>query len=91
MAADDPARENARERFLWAVQSGYSTERGERFAVPHYHDGKLVGQLSAYRFTPSRARGTIVFFGGFDSYIEEMTSAFLYLRCYWPDAEITTC
>ena len=38
------------------------------------------GVLPAYRFTPIRSKGTIVFFGGFDSYIEELTTAFFYLR-----------
>ena len=40
----------------------------------------MLFRSPAYRFTPLRAKGTIVFFGGFDSYIEELTSAFVYLR-----------
>jgi alpha-beta hydrolase superfamily lysophospholipase len=36
--------------------------------------------LPAYRFTPIQSKDTIVFFGGFDSYIEELTLAFFYLR-----------
>jgi pimeloyl-ACP methyl ester carboxylesterase len=50
-----------------------------RAAVP-YADGRIRGFLPAYRFKPPRARCTIVFFGGFDSYIEELTSAFVDLR-----------
>jgi hypothetical protein len=42
--------------------------------------GEVRGFLPAYRFTPEHPKGTIVFFGGFDSYIEELTSAFFYLR-----------
>ena len=30
-----------------------------------YTDRNISGFLPAYRFTPSRAKGTIVFFGGF--------------------------
>lgn len=36
--------------------------------------------MPAYRFKPPHAKCTIVFFGGFDSYIEEFTSAFVYFR-----------
>ena len=79
MRADDPERKIAREKFLEAVRSVYGLELGERHAVP-YADGRLTGFLPAYRFTPPRAKCTIVFFGGFDSYIEELTSAFIYLR-----------
>ena len=79
MRADDPDRKSAREKFLGAVRSVYGLELGERHAVP-YADGRLSGFLPAYRFKPPRAKCTIVFFGGFDSYIEEFTSAFVYLR-----------
>lgn len=79
MRAHDPDRKSARERFLEAVRSVYGLELGERYAVP-YADRGFKGFLPAYRFKPPRAKGTIVFFGGFDSYIEELTSAFLYLR-----------
>lgn len=76
---DDPERKSAREKFLGAVRSVYGLELGERHAVP-YADGRIRGFLPAYRFKPPRAKCTIVFFGGFDSYIEEFTSAFVYLR-----------
>ena len=79
MRADDPERKSARERFLEAVRSVYGLGQAERYAVP-YADGRLKGFLPACRFKPPRAKGTIVFFGGFDSYIEELTSAFVYLR-----------
>lgn len=79
MRPDDPERKSAREKFLGAVRSVYGLELGERHAVP-YADGRLSGFLPAYRFKPPRAKCTIVFFGGFDSYIEEFTSAFVYLR-----------
>jgi len=79
MRADDPERKCAREKFLEAMRSVYGPELGERHAVP-YADGRIRGFLPAYRFTPPRAKCTIVFFGGFDSYIEELTSAFIHLR-----------
>nr|MDP2192483.1 alpha/beta hydrolase [Rhodoferax sp.] len=79
MRADDPQRKSAREKFLGALRSVYGLELGERHAVP-YAAGHITGFLPAYRFTPTRAKCTIVFIGGFDSYIEELTPAFIYLR-----------
>ena len=79
MRAGDPERKPARERFLEAMRSVYGLELGERHAVP-YADGDLRGFLPAYRFKPPRAKCTIVFFGGFDSHVEELTSAFIHLR-----------
>ena len=79
MQAADPDRKSAREKFLAAVRSVYGLGEGERHAV-RYADGLVKGYLPAYRFKPPGAKCTIVFFGGFDSYIEELTSAFIYLR-----------
>ena len=79
MRADDPERKSARASFLQAVRSVYGLDLGERHAVP-YADGRVSGLLPAYRFKSPRVKCTIVFFGGFDSYIEEMTPAFVYLR-----------
>ena len=79
MRTDDPDGKGARARFLEAVRSVYATELGERYAVP-YADGGFSGFLPAYRFKPPRAKSTIVIFGGFDSCIEELTAAFIYLR-----------
>ena len=79
MMIDDPDRKPAREKFFSAVRSVYEAELGERQAVP-YADGDICGLLPAYRLKPPHAKGTIVLFGGFDSYIEELTSMFVYLR-----------
>lgn len=79
MRAADPDRKYARDSFLAAVRSVYGIARSEVHAVP-YVDGPIKGHLPAYRFEPPDAKRTIVFFGGFDSYIEELTSAFIYLR-----------
>jgi pimeloyl-ACP methyl ester carboxylesterase len=79
MHTDDPDRRNARAQFLSAMRSVYGLDQLGRHEVPYAADG-TSGVLPAYRFTPSRSKGTIVFFGGFDSYIEELTSAFFFLR-----------
>lgn len=79
MRPDDPDRRNARVQFLSAVRSVYGLDQLLRHEVPYVADGTTCF-LPAYRFTPRRSKGTIVFFGGFDSYIEELTSAFFYLR-----------
>jgi hypothetical protein len=79
MRTDDPERRNARDQFLRAIRSVYGLDQFGRHQVPYTEDGARR-VLPAYRFVPSRSKGTIVFFGGFDSYIEELTSAFLYLR-----------
>ncbi len=79
MMIDDPDRKTAREKFLAAIRSVYGAELGERYSVP-YTDGKISGFLTAYRFRRSRVKGTIVLFGGFDSYTEELTAVLVYLR-----------
>ena len=79
MKPDDAERKTAREKFLSAIGEAYSLDKIERHAIP-YADGHVKGFLPAYRFTPVQSKGTIVFFGGFDSYIEELVPAFLYLR-----------
>ena len=79
MRADDPDRKNARAKFLSAARLVYGLDRCERHSIP-YAAGGVEGFLPAYRFSPAKSKGTIVFFGGFDSYIEELTSAFFFLR-----------
>jgi pimeloyl-ACP methyl ester carboxylesterase len=78
MRTNDPDRRNARDQFLSAVRSVYGLDP-LRHEVP-YVAGSAKGVLPAYRFTRTQSKGTIVFFGGFDSYIEELTSAFFFLR-----------
>ena len=79
MRPDDPDRKKVRDSFLAAIRSVYELDQSDHSQVP-YSDGALTGLLPAYRFTPTQSKGTILFFGGFDSYIEELTLAFLYLR-----------
>ncbi|WP_265442574.1 alpha/beta fold hydrolase [Flexivirga meconopsidis] len=66
----DPRKNPARESFLRTVKDYYRIEDGEQFRVPYG-----ANHLPAYRFTPTEPKGTIVVFGGFDSYIEEWFSA----------------
>ncbi len=82
MRTDDIDRRNARARFLSTIRSVYGVDQLGRHEVPYAVEGEkgARGTLPAYRFTPGRSKGTIVFCGGFDSYIEELSSAFLYLR-----------
>ena len=67
MRANDPERKGAREKFVEAVRSAYGLGQDECHAVP-YADGRLRGFLLCLRVKPPRAKYTIVFFGGFDSY-----------------------
>lgn len=77
MRPDDADRKNAREKFLSAIRKVYGLDQIERHTIP-YADGQTEGFLPAYRLTPAQSKGTVVFFGGFDSYIEELMQAFSY-------------
>jgi pimeloyl-ACP methyl ester carboxylesterase len=79
MRTDDLDRRHARLQFLSAMRSVYGLEPLGRHEIPYAVEG-ASGFLPAYRFTPNRSKGTIVFCGGFDSYIEELTSAYFFLR-----------
>jgi pimeloyl-ACP methyl ester carboxylesterase len=75
MFSGDPRRQEARRRFVQLMREEFSISGRERHEIP-YGEGKLF----AYRFTGPEPKGTIVFFGGFDSYLEESFQIFLYLR-----------
>lgn len=79
MTPDDPDRPGARNSFLQTITSVYGLGPDDRHAVP-YSDQQHRGLLPAYRFKPVQAKSTILFFGGFDSSIEELMEAFLFLR-----------
>jgi pimeloyl-ACP methyl ester carboxylesterase len=64
MTSTDPRKRPARERFLTSMRRAYGVGKPAR--VPFAN-----GYLPVYRFAPSAPRGTVVMFGGFDSYIEE--------------------
>ena len=72
---DDPNKQVVRKRFLELVRQAFKVEQSSHFLVPYE-----TAQLSAYRFTPDHPKGTIVLFGGLDSYIEEWFPAFFFLR-----------
>jgi len=68
---DDERRPRARSRFVELTRRAYGIRDGQRIAVP-YPGGFLPG----YRFGEPD-RGSIVMFGGFDSYIEEFLPVML--------------
>jgi len=84
MAAGDPDRKAARRAFLEAIESVYGSTIGDRHFVP-YRDGAASGMLPAWRFKAANPKCTIVWFGGFDSYLEEMIATFLYLQAHGYD------
>jgi pimeloyl-ACP methyl ester carboxylesterase len=79
LSAGDPERKPTREKFVQLMREHYSIQPSDQHRVP-YSDGPVQGFLPAYRFTPASPKGTIVFFGGFDSYLEELFLGFFYLR-----------
>lgn len=63
----DSRKQNLRKRFISLTNDFYSISKEQHFLIP-YKDG----YLSAYRISPETPKGTVVFFGGFDSYVEEL-------------------
>src|SRR5262249_11690678 len=45
----------------------YGLSKSDVISIPYEN-----GFLPAYRFTPAQSKGTLVLFGGFDGYIEEL-------------------
>ena len=75
MLPDDPVKLPTRERFLSLVRENFGIRDADRRLIPY--EG---GHLPTYRFTPPTPRGTILLFGGFDSYIEEFFGIAIALR-----------
>jgi pimeloyl-ACP methyl ester carboxylesterase len=75
MFPDDPAKQETRESFLKLIRQHFGLTASDRILVPYDS-----GMLSAYCFSPDHPKGTIVVFGGFDSYIEEWFAALFTLR-----------
>ena len=75
MFCNDSRKQPARRQFVKLMLEHFGVKASE-----HYDISYQTGALSAYRFTPPQPKGTIVLFGGFDSYIEEILSIQLFLR-----------
>ncbi len=75
MFPGDPRKPLARTRYAQLMKQRFEV-RDENHHWIRYGSSKL----SAYRFTPPAPHGTVVVFGGFDSYIEELFSIQLYFR-----------
>lgn len=75
MFPSDPVKRPTREQFLRLIKAHYGVTEDDHSAIPY--EG---GALSAYRFTPPVPKGTIVMFGGFDSYVEEWFAIVFALR-----------
>jgi alpha-beta hydrolase superfamily lysophospholipase len=66
MFDDDPRKQDSRRQFLQLMREYYGFGDNDHFEVPYE-----TTVLSAFRAAPPQPKGTIVFFGGYDSYIEE--------------------
>ena len=73
MFAGDERKGPSRLRFIQWMKEYYQIKDTQHFNIPFENV-----TMNAYRFTPESAIGTIVFFGGFDSYIEELFASQLY-------------
>ncbi len=72
---DDPDKQTVRRRALDLMKELCGLEESRHFLIPYE-----AAQLSAFRLTPPHPKGTLVIFGGFDSYIEEWLPMFFLLR-----------
>ncbi|MGD0856084.1 MAG: alpha/beta fold hydrolase [Dehalococcoidia bacterium] len=79
MKESDPDKKPTRQKFLDLVREHYGIKNSQYFSIP-YDDGTQKGMLPAYRLTPTKPKGTIVMFGGADSYIEEFLPINLVLK-----------
>jgi pimeloyl-ACP methyl ester carboxylesterase len=73
----DGRKDASRVRYIQWMKEYYQIQDTQHFNIPYENI-----TMSAYRLTPESATGTIVFFGGFDSYIEELFAHQLYLFQY---------
>ena len=70
MMSDDPRKVPTRNKFLQLALEYWKIKESDRFSIPFELDSRKM-LLNAYRFTANQSKGTIVIFGGSDSYIEE--------------------
>jgi hypothetical protein len=71
----DPDKLPTRERYLSLIREHYGLSKSDLISIPYEN-----GLLPAYRFTPAHAKGTLVLFGGYDGYIEELIAMCLAFR-----------
>ena len=71
----DPRKLPTRQRFVDLILNYFQIPTSAYSRIPYES-----GWLPAYRLTPARPEGTLVVFGGFDSYIEEWLPAALVFR-----------
>jgi alpha-beta hydrolase superfamily lysophospholipase len=75
MFPGDPAKDPARRQFMLTMREVFGVAPEAYHEIPYE-----AARLFAYRFTPPSPKSTIVAFGGFDSYIEELIPTALFLR-----------
>ena len=75
MVPDDVRKPSARREFVRLMRACFGITDDVHHTVPYER-----AVLSSYRLTHPTAQGTIVLFGGFDSYIEELFPLQVYLR-----------
>jgi pimeloyl-ACP methyl ester carboxylesterase len=75
MFRGDAAKHLARRQFVTTMREVFGVAADAYHKIPYE-----AGRLFAYRFTPRSPKSTIVVFGGFDSYIEELIPTALFLR-----------
>jgi len=75
MFPDDPRKEPSRNEFVSLMKEHFRVTEEAHYVVPYG-----AGKLACYRFANPTSKGTILLFGGFDSYIEELFPTQLFLR-----------
>lgn len=70
MLPDDPRKTPSRLRFTESMREAFGVDAAVKERVPYGEN-----DLGAYRITPRDPVGTMVLFGGFDSYMEELFAA----------------
>jgi alpha-beta hydrolase superfamily lysophospholipase len=75
MFPDDPRKQSARGEFVHLMRECFRITSDFHHSIPYQ-----TSVLSSYRVTNQGSRGTIVLFGGFDSYIEELFPIQFHLR-----------
>ena len=75
LLTNDPRKLPTRQRFVDLLLGHFQIPSSACSRIPYGS-----GWLPAYRLTPAQPKGTLVVFGGFDSYIEEWLPAALVFR-----------